>query len=85
MLSSQHKVNPLKTAQKNGTLATSVGSGKVELASFLYVNTLSAGCVGGRIDGPEQVKDSCLAYRNVGVGGGFSTLVTSSSFSRTNG
>lgn len=82
LLSSQHRANPLNIAQKSGTLATSEGNGKVELARFLHVNTH---CLGGWMDGPEQVKDSSLACRNVGVGGEFSTLVTSSSFSRTNG
>lgn len=40
----------------------------------------------GWIDGLEQVTQSSLACRNVAVvGGGFSTLVTSSSFNTTNG
>lgn len=67
-LSSQHKSST--TVPRNvGTLATSKRNGKVELASFLLVSThtLSAGCLGGWIDGPEQVKDSS-ACRNVGLG-----------------
>lgn len=52
----------------------------------MLMSTLFAGCLGegGWMDGPEQVEDSSLACRNVGMGGGFSTLVTSSSFSITN-
>lgn len=50
--------------EKSRILAT---KRKVELASFLFMstNTLSAGCLAGWIDGPEQVRDSSLACRNV--------------------
>lgn len=44
---------------------------------------MSAGCLGGRVDGPEQVKERS-ASRNVGWVG-VSAVVTLSFFGRTNG
>lgn len=80
-------MKPLNSVQKNGTLAASMRNGKVELRSCLLVNTYYPVCWlsgQGWIDGPEQVKNSGLAGRNVAEWVGVFCTSSLSSFSITN-